>query len=135
MQFIGIMVLLLGIGMVIGHWQKWRAISFKAEQVELKSAKRQFQRRIFTSSLMTLIGAMLVFSKLIDKETQPLLFVSYWLGVLALTGLIAFVAILDMLVVRNSYKTKMAVVEIKQKQLEKEAILLKQKEYGDHTQN
>ena len=137
LQILGVLVIVLGIGLIFGHRRLWSKVK-QNDQLhpdEVKFAQTSYLRRTFTSTLLTLLGVMLIAGTFIDRQKYPSFFVMFWLLVMLLAVIMAMLAFFDMSASRRSIKGKMAVVNAKRKEMEKQLNLLKQHEQGNDELN
>jgi len=137
LQILGVLVILLGIGLIFGHRSLWSKVK-QNDQLhpdEVKFAQTRYMRRTFISTLLTLLGVMLIAGTFIDQQKYPSFFVMFWLLVMSLAVIMAILAFFDLSASRRSIKDKMAVVNAKRKEMEKQLNLLKQHEQGDDELN
>ncbi|QDU80866.1 hypothetical protein Pla110_26020 [Polystyrenella longa] len=134
---VGIVVALLGLGLVITHirvWQRESAVP-NVDKTELRSQRWQYRRRVTTSSLMAVVGGLIVLGQSIDRQAHPAIYICIWMVVIVIAMAMILLALIDFTVVRRRLKTRLVVLEAKKKMLEKEARLLRQQQDGNHELN
>jgi hypothetical protein len=70
------------------------------------AGRPQFRRRLLTSGLLGLIGLAILVGQLIVAAAQPLLFIIFWLGVLAMAAALGLSGITDLIVTRGSLRRR-----------------------------
>jgi hypothetical protein len=88
-------VMSISAGLLWGHVRSWRSTQQETiEPRELAFRKRQFRRRMQTSSMLFLLGIAILAGYWIPRE-RPNLFVLYWCGVFVWTLWIVLLAVGD----------------------------------------
>ncbi|HEX5446080.1 MAG TPA: hypothetical protein VFW87_19795 [Pirellulales bacterium] len=96
-----LMIALLGGGLLLWHWQCWRAACAADDgRAELGYQRRRFRRRMQTSGMLMLIGAAMVGGQAISPARHPSWFVSVWAGVAVLAVWAMALAAADLLATR-----------------------------------
>ncbi len=93
---VGLLLIALSVGLVWSH--------FKMRRMAVDP--RQFRRRMLTSGLMGLLGLALVVGKFIIAAAQPLLFILFWLAVLAMAALLGLSGLVDWLATRSAVRRR-----------------------------
>lgn len=137
LQILGGLVFLLGVGLLIGQrqvWSKNRNYEQNSEE-HLRFLRARYVRRSYVSSLLTLLGVMLIVGTLIDKFQYPSFFVIFWVMVMLLACVMALLGLWDMLSSRRFITGKVEIVNARRKEMEKQLNLLKQHQAGKEDQN
>lgn len=128
---IPIAIVVLGVVLLVWHWQSWRAVGRQeADAGELRYQRRRFRRRVQTSGMLVLLGAAMVGGQAIAPDEHPSLFVFFWSGVallalwamaLALTDVLATRAHVGRLMRRQLAERAKLQAELTRKQAERDA--------------
>lgn len=128
---IPVAIIVLGVALLVCHWQSWRAIGGQETDAgELRYQRRRFRRRVQTSGMLVLLGAAMVGGRAIAPDEHPSLFVFFWSGVallalwamaLALTDVLATRAHVGRLMRRQSAERAKLQAELTRKQAERDA--------------
>jgi hypothetical protein len=94
-------VALLAAGLLLWHVLSWRHLQREEEGAELDFGRRQFRRRVQTSSMLGVLAIGLCVGQLIPRQQTPTLFVLFWLGLLLLLAWIVLLALGDLIVGRQ----------------------------------
>lgn len=81
----GLFLVALSFGLIWSHW--------RTRQV---AQPGQFRRRAITSAMLGLLGMAILTGQFILAAAQPLVFMLFWLAVLALTGALGIGGLLDL---------------------------------------
>ncbi len=92
----GLAMIALSIGMVWSHFRSRGAMIDRT----------QFRRRMLTSGLLGLIGIAIVVGQFIVAAVQPILFVLFWLIVLAMTAVLGLSGMTDLFVTRGQLRRR-----------------------------
>ncbi len=92
----GLLLIALSVGLVWSH--------FKMRRIAVDPA--QFRRRMLTSGLMGLLGLALVVGKFIIATAQPLMFMLFWLAVLAMAAVLGLSGLVDLLATRSAVRRR-----------------------------
>ncbi len=95
------MIVAVAAGLLIWHRRAWRrALAAKLSAGDLKFAFEQYRRRMQTSAMLLIVGAMICGGPWV---TAPLAVLLYWLAVIVLVLWIMLLAGADMLATRMHY--------------------------------
>lgn len=96
-----LLIVLLGGGLLIWHWQCWRAARAADDgREELGYQRRRFRRRMQTSGMLLLVGFAMAGGQAISPDRHPSLFVAVWAGVALLAIWAMSLAITDVVATR-----------------------------------
>jgi len=84
------------------------------------AGRPQFRRRLLTSGLLGLIGLAILVGQFIVAAAQPLLFIIFWLGVLAMAAALGLSGITDLIVTRGSLRRRRQLADSELRRLQAE---------------
>lgn len=93
---VGLLLIALSAGLVWSHFETRR----------IAVDPRQFRRRMLTSGLMGLLGLSLVVGQFIVAAAQPILFILFWLAVLAMAALLGLSGLIDLWATRHAIRRR-----------------------------
>lgn len=117
----GLAMIALSIGLVVSHVRARRPAADPT----------QFRRRMLTSGLLGLIGLAIVMGQFIVAATQPLLFIVFWLAVLAMAALLGLSGLVDLSATRIAARRQRQGIAAERRQLE-EALAKAKKRVREH---
>ncbi len=128
---VGTLLVLFGAGLIHLHRTSWfhRQLDADLSDDDLTFFSKQYRRRMQTSSLLMLIGFLIVIgdSPYMPWKSNPALFAVYWGGILLIAFWIILSAIGDMSASRIRSATMISRIREQQRMLEKQIMDLRQK--------
>lgn len=127
-----LLVVLLGGGLLVWHWQCWRgACAADDGRDELDYQRRRFRRRMQTSGMLLLVGVAMACGQAISPQRHPSLFVSVWAGVALLAVWAMALAFADVLATRAHVSRLLRRQFAEQAKLQAELMRKKRKPPGE----
>jgi len=128
---VGTLLVLFGAGLIHFHRTSWfhRKHDADLSEDDLKFFSKQYRRRMQTSSLLVVIGFLIVIgdSPYMPWKSNPALFAIYWGGILLIAFWIILSALGDMSASRIRSATMISRIQDQQRLLEKQIMEMRNK--------
>ncbi|MBI1309724.1 hypothetical protein GC176_00340 [bacterium] len=115
-------LVVLGIGMMIGHSRSWKRQQADASVDDLDRIHyaNRFRRRMQTSALIAIVGALLAVGDIFIWRFGPAVSTVFWLLILLLVCWVALLGVGDMTAIQSHSRNRLADLEAQRHVLEQE---------------